>query len=104
MGEINLERNYKEGEDVLSNSGGHGEIPEFFQSVKSNSNGGFGPFSNQGEELPKDYLNFPYSRAEDYLGASLATPATFFKGNTIASKALISAGLIGKKHSKDIFY
>jgi hypothetical protein len=58
-GEIDLERSLNEGgeavagalmgNEILSN-GCEGDIPEFFQSVKSNSHGGFGVFSIQGDD------------------------------------------------------
>ena len=49
-GEIDLENTLKEAEDFSSN--GQGEIPDFFKSVKSNSQGGFlGQYnSNNGDD------------------------------------------------------
>eukprot|EP00347_Sterkiella_histriomuscorum_P023052 403336141 len=95
-GEIILEQNLRQGDDMQSN----GDIPEFFQSVKSNSNGGFGVMSNQGDDQ-REYMNFPYSRAQDVLGASLATPSTFFKANAIQgfnqSFGAVSSSIIGRR-------
>jgi len=67
--------------------------------VKSSSTGGFG-FLSPGEENTKDYMNYPYSRTQDSLGASLATPATFFKGNHLLS----NIGVMINRKGKDIIY
>ena len=41
----------------------------------------------------KDYMNLPYSRTQDTLGAAMATPSYYFKD-----------GLSSKKTVKELFY
>ncbi|CDW75300.1 UNKNOWN [Stylonychia lemnae] len=105
-GEIELERFTRDIDDQVVTHGqnNQGDIPDFFQSVKSSSMGGFGNVQGLFDE-PKEYMNFPYSRAQDVLGASLATPPQFFKGNTLSGTgAIMSGGLMTRKANRDIFY
>ena len=65
-------------------------MPEFFQSVKSSNYGGANNFIGYAfganEEVPqRDLLNFPYSRAQDVVGASMATPSVFYKYKKFSS-------------------
>ena len=50
---------------------------------------------NRYQNKDKDYLNFPFSRATDLLGASMATPSYLLKDKSPTRSKHIKSGSLG---------